>query len=65
MGEIVSDFRRLGRGSGIANQCTIEFDVYSGSTFLANGGTIRFEAIDGDQDVYDINYFISRVHKAK
>lgn len=64
-GEIVSDFRRLGRGSGLNNQLTFAFGVFTLDTFIANGGTIRVEAIDGDQSIFDIVYVISRTHKAR
>ena len=64
-GEIVSDARRLGRGTGAANQLTFAFGVFTLDTFIANGGTVRVEAIDGDQSIYDIVYVISRTHKAR
>lgn len=64
-GEIVSDVRRLGRGSGINNQLTFAFGVFTLDTFIANGGTVRVESIDGEQSIFDIVYVISRTHRAR
>jgi len=63
MDEITADGRRLNKGSGDENTLQINFSVYSLATFIANGGTIKFEAVAGDQSVYDIRYIITRTHK--
>ncbi len=64
IGEITADSRRLFRGTGVENQVQMNFTIYSLDTFIANGGTVKFEAIAGDQSVYDIRYIIVRTHKA-
>jgi len=63
LGEITADGRRLNKGTGEENTLQINFSVYSLATFIANGGTIKFEAVAGDQSVYDIRYIITRTHK--
>jgi len=62
---IDSETISLRKGSGIEQQINIVFDIYSASTFVANGGIIKINSIVGDTQIYDINYKITRVHKAK
>lgn len=54
-----------GTGSGNAQDYSMTSLVYSLSTFVANGGTVQIESVTGDTSVYDINFVISRVHKAR
>ena len=53
------------RGAGSENFEEVNFSVFSGSTFVANGGTITFESITGNTSIYDISYLITRVHRAR
>ncbi|HMA78474.1 MAG TPA: hypothetical protein VKP88_05100, partial [Candidatus Paceibacterota bacterium] len=63
IGEITADSRRLNKGSSEENTIQINFSIYSLSTFIANGGTVKFEAVAGNQSVYGIRYIITRTHK--
>jgi len=38
---------------------TVAFQLYTGSTFFANGGSLSIKA-NGALEVYDVNFFISR-----
>jgi len=53
--------------NGIATEQIVNlvFDVYSGATFVANGGLVKFTSVIGNTEIYDILYKITRVHKAK
>lgn len=64
MGEVFSDSRRLVRGTGDENSMAFNFTAFSLDTFVANGGTVKFEAVAGDQSVYDIVFVVVRTHKA-
>lgn len=57
-GVIVSDGRRLLRGSNIEQKITFDFTTFCLDTFLANGGTISTESFSGNMSIYDINYLI-------
>jgi hypothetical protein len=39
------------------------FNLFTLDTFVANGGQIKFTAITGDMEVYEIRYVITRVFK--
>lgn len=65
LGEIFSDSRRLVRGTATENSMAFNFTAFSLDTFLSNGGTVKFEAVTGDQSVYDIVFVIVRTHKAQ
>ena len=62
LGIILEDTRRLVRGSNSENFFNISFTGYTLDTFLANGGTVKFESISGDSSVYDISFLIVRTH---
>ena len=64
-GVISSESRRLARGAGSTNTFEINFSVFTGSTFIANGGTVQFESITGNTDFWFISYLISRTHLAR
>lgn len=55
----------LRKGAGNAQNINVIFDVFSGSAFVANGGLIRLNSIDGNTSIYDISYKVTRTHKAK
>ena len=56
---------RMIRGSGAGNTqiYTINVPVFSLGTFVANGGLIRFTAVDGNITLYNATLVIARVHK--
>ena len=54
-----------GSGSGNAEQYTVNMLYETNSTFVANGGLLRFGSIAGNTSIYDISYLISRTHKAR
>lgn len=58
---------RMIRGSGIGNQqvYSMEFAVFTGSTFLANGARPLFTSVDGITTISDINFYVERQHKAR
>ena len=64
-GIIFNDSRRLTRGVGEANPISFTFSGFSRSVFLANGGTVKVTAEDGNLDIYDIVFFIERTHRAR
>jgi len=53
------------RGSGTEQRFDIDLTVFSGVTFVANGGTLSITPQNGDIDIYDISFVIVRTHKAK
>ena len=53
-----------GSGSGNVRLFTSSSLIYTLGTFIANGGTLTFESVRGNTSIYDINFVISRVHKA-
>ncbi|AXF52563.1 MAG: hypothetical protein [Caudoviricetes sp.] len=55
----------LRKGSGNTQHISLKFDLYSGSTFLANGGEFYLRSVDGNTSIYDIMLKITRVHKGK
>lgn len=65
MNEIVRETRTFRKGAGNPQDFNFTFQLFSASTFVANGGEIYVESISGDTDVYDIQIIINRVHEAK
>lgn len=53
-----------GTGSGNAQDYSTTTMLYSLSTFLANGALIQIESLTGTTSIYDVNFVITRVHKA-
>jgi len=54
------------KGTGLSNATNYSTttSIYSLGTFLANGGLVQVESVTGNTSVYDINFVITRVHKA-
>lgn len=65
MNIIMTETRILNKGIGAAQRININFLIYSGSTFVTNGGLIKLNSITGNTSIYDITYNISRLHKAR
>lgn len=55
----------LRKGVGNSQRVNLVFDVYTGSTFIANGGLIKLTSIDGNTSISDIFFKITRTHKAR
>jgi len=53
------------KGAGIEHNFSIVVPMYSGTTFIANGGLVKITSGNGNMSVYDINYHVDLVHKAK
>ena len=53
------------RGSGTEQRFDIDLTVFSGATFVANGGTLSVTPKNGDMDIYGISFVIVRIHKAR
>jgi hypothetical protein len=53
------------RGAGTEQRFDIDLTVFSGATFVANGGTLSVTPKNGDMDIYDISFVIVRTHKAR
>lgn len=53
------------KGIGAEQKFNLNFDVYSGSTFITNGGEFYIKSIDGDTSIHDIRLKITRVHKGR
>lgn len=55
----------LRKGTGNTQRVSLKFDLYTASTFIANGGEIKLRSIDGNTSIYNISVKITRVHKQK
>jgi len=53
------------KGAGIEHNFSVVVPMYSGATFIANGGLVKITSGNGNMSVYDINYHVDLVHKAK
>lgn len=55
----------LRKGIGVEQRVSLSFPVYSGATFVANGGQVKVTSVEGDTSIYDITFVVDRTHKAK
>lgn len=55
----------LRKGAGVEQQVNVIFDIYTAATFIANGGLIKVNSIVGNTEIYDIQYKITRTHRAR
>lgn len=53
------------KGANTEHFYTLEMNVYTASTFVSNGGTIKVTANTGTLSIYNISYVIARLHRAK
>tara|TARA_R100000541_G_scaffold45643_1_gene52620 strand:+ start:3833 stop:4912 length:1080 start_codon:yes stop_codon:yes gene_type:complete len=53
------------RSANTEQRFDIDLTVFSGSTFVANGGTLSITPQNGNMEIYDISFVIVRTHKAK
>jgi lysophospholipase L1-like esterase len=63
--EVYEETIPMVKGAGNEHLYTLKMIVYSGSTFVANGGTMKITAASGDLSIYDISYSICRTHRAR
>jgi hypothetical protein len=53
------------RGANTEQRFDIDMVVFSGSTFVANGGTLSITPQNGEMEIYDISFVIVRTHRAR
>lgn len=53
------------KGSGVEQRFDIDLSYFTGTTFIANGGTIEVTPLNGNIEIYDIVLVIIRTHKGK
>tara|TARA_R110002033_G_C3897243_1_gene239764 strand:- start:2150 stop:2860 length:711 start_codon:yes stop_codon:yes gene_type:complete len=59
---ISGDPQRMVRGSNSFQRYTITLPIYCRETFVANGGLVRLEAIDGTISIRRISFFITKLY---
>lgn len=52
------------KGAGVEQNFSIAFPFYSLDTFVLNGARVKVNAINGNLQIYDIEYQIARTYKA-
>lgn len=65
MGIIRQHTISLRKGIGVEQRVALSFPVYSGATFVANGGSVNVASITGNTSIYDVVFVVDRTHKAK
>lgn len=53
------------RNANTEQKFDIDLSVFSGSTFVTNGGTLRITPLNGNIEIYDISFVLIRLHKAR
>ena len=53
------------KGNGVEQRFDIDLSYFTGTTFIANGGTIEVTPLNGNIQIYDIVLVIIRTHKGK
>lgn len=62
---ILEETRSFRKGADNEQWFTLGFNVYTLQTFVTNGGTIKITANEGDLEIYDIQYLITRIHRGR
>ena len=65
LGAISNETILFSKGSGVEQKFDIDLSYFTGTTFIANGGSIEVTPINGDVSIYDIVLVIIRTHKGK
>ena len=65
LGAISNETILFSKGSGVEQKFDIDLSYFTGTTFIANGGSIEVTHINGDVSIYDIVLVIIRTHKGK
>lgn len=63
-GIIFKETLLFSKGAGVEHAFSIDANGFTGTTFLANGGTIKISPIVGNITIYDIEYQITRTYKS-
>ena len=61
---ILQESVRLVKGANTEQFINVNFDFFTLDTFVANGGLIEIEAVNGNLSIYETNYVIKRTSKA-
>lgn len=64
VGELYKRIISFPKGSGIVRPINFSVSAYTLGTWEANGATVHIKA-NGNIDVYDVRYVITRTHKAR
>lgn len=64
VGTIASQSYPFLKGADIEQNFNFVFTVITDSTFITNGGLVKVTSFNGDLEIYDINYKITRIVKA-
>jgi hypothetical protein len=51
---------RMVRGSNQFEFYTIDLDMFARDNFIANGGLINVEAVDGNLSIYDLTLLVTK-----
>ena len=65
VGEIFPRELNLTKGQNVEHPFSTTISGYTLDTWQSNGGKIKVEAFNGDVDIYNISYVITRTHKAR
>lgn len=63
-GVIFRDIKVFPKGAGVEHPFAFVCPGFSLDTFLANGGSVKISALNGDVDIYGINYHFARMYAA-
>lgn len=61
----VSDTKTFAKGAGVEHSFVLDYNLFAGALWVANGGTLKITADSGNLQIYDINYLITRTHKGR
>lgn len=64
LGVIVSDIFTFPKGIGVAENFSKTYLVYTLDTFVNNGGKFKITGGTGTTTIYNVDFIISRIHKA-
>lgn len=64
-GVIREEREQLEDGSGVEQAIAIPMFVYSGSTFVSNGGEIKIDSLVGNTSIYDITFIVCKCSSSK
>ena len=65
LNQISSETILFSKGSGVVQNFDIDLSYFTGTTFIANGGTIEVTPVNGNISIYDIVLVFFRTHKAR
>lgn len=65
LGVITKQTQTFSKNAGTAQEFKVTFSYFTGATFVGNGGAVVITTNGGDVSFYDINYLVTRTHKAR